>query len=156
MLKEAAILLVITVTSGLILGFVHELTRENIEKQELLAIESACREVFSQAERFEEMDYFPSEKLKKSLSENGVSIGKVYLASGRGGEFLGYIVESASSEGYSGTIDLYTGVTAEGRLNGVSILEINETVGLGMEAGNVLVPQFSDKKAQIFSFTKTF
>ena len=47
------------------------------------------------------------------------------------------------------------GVTSEGRLNGISILSISETPGLGMQAGEVLVPQFADKDVKTFQYTKS-
>lgn len=154
MLKEAAILLIITAFAGLMLGFVHELTRKNIERQEILAVENACHEVFAQAAGFELTDAVLSGELQNELSGDGVKIGKIYHALDESKNLLGYIVESASSKGYGGTIDLYIGVTLDGRLNGVSILQINETVGFGMEAGNVLVPQYEGRKAEIFTYTK--
>ena len=45
MLKEAGILFAITLLSGLILGFVYELTKEPIRIQEERAIQEACSEV---------------------------------------------------------------------------------------------------------------
>ena len=40
-------------------------------------------------------------------------------------------------------------------LKGVSILSISETAGLGMRAGEVLVPQFAGKQAESYVYTKT-
>ena len=50
---------------------------------------------------------------------------------------------------------IYMGVTLEGTLNDISILEIAETAGLGMEAPKVLAPQFHDKQVESFVYTKT-
>jgi electron transport complex protein RnfG len=47
------------------------------------------------------------------------------------------------------------GVTLDGTLNGISLLSISETAGLGMRAGDVLVPQFTDKNVESFTYTKT-
>ena len=47
------------------------------------------------------------------------------------------------------------GVQTDGTLNGISILEISETPGLGMQAEAVLAPQFAGKQADSFTFTKT-
>ena len=47
------------------------------------------------------------------------------------------------------------GITKEGQLNGISILSISETAGLGMRAEEVLKPQFSGKIAEKFEYTKT-
>ena len=47
------------------------------------------------------------------------------------------------------------GVTTDGVLNGISLLSISETAGLGMRAGEVLVPQFENKDVDRFTYTKT-
>ena len=65
------------------------------------------------------------------------------------------VVESTSTEGYGGNIVLYLGVTNEGVLNDISILEIAETPGLGMLAPEELVPQFHEKNVDSFAYTKT-
>jgi electron transport complex protein RnfG len=154
MLKEAGILFLITLIAGLALGFVNELTKGRIAKQEAQAESDACKAVFSDASDFNEISFTPDETLILKLSENGVSTGKIYEAVDTAGNVLGYIVESASSEGYGGTIDLYLGIRNDGTLNGVSILEISETVGLGMQAEEVLVPQFAGKQVSQFTYTK--
>jgi electron transport complex protein RnfG len=155
MLKEAGILFIITLISGLALGFVNELTKGRIAQQEAQAQSDACKAVFADASDFNEISYVPSDALNLKLSENGISTGAVYEAVDTAGNRLGYVVESASSEGYGGTIDLYLGIRNDGTLNGVSILEISETVGLGMQAEDVLVPQFAGKNVSQFTYTKT-
>ena len=47
------------------------------------------------------------------------------------------------------------GVTLDGTTNGISLLAISETPGLGMKAEDVLVPQFTNKSVDAFSYTKT-
>jgi electron transport complex protein RnfG len=156
MLKEAGILFAITLVAGLLLGLVHEITKAPIQEQQEKAIQEACAAVLSgENMTFQEMDYTPDAETAEELAANGVSIGTVYEALSGDGTFCGYVVESTSSEGYGGDIVLYVGVTADGTVGGVSILELSETAGLGMEAPSVLVPQFADKKVDSFSYTKT-
>lgn len=155
MLKEAGILFAITLLAGLMLGFVYELTKEPIRLQEEKAIQEACRAVYVSAESFEEAAYVPSAELAAQLKETGVEIGTVYDALDAAGAHIGYVLESTTSEGYGGKITLYMGVTDEGQLNGISILSIAETPGLGMRAEEVLVPQFENVKADIFTYTKS-
>lgn len=161
MLKEAGILFAITLLAGLLLGFVYELTKEPRRMQQEKAIQEACAAVFSEEEYtaagigFQEYAYTPSAQLTAALAENGVTLGKVYEAVSQDGTSFGYVVESTSGEGYGGDIVLYVGVRMDGTVNGVSILEINETAGLGMEAPNVLTPQFAGKKVDSFQYTKT-
>ena len=68
---------------------------------------------------------------------------------------MGYVIETTSGEGYGGNITLYAGITNDGIVNGVSILTISETPGLGMRAEEVLVPQFAEKQTAVFNYTKT-
>ena len=142
MLKEAGILFAITLIAGLILGFVYELTKEPIRIQEEKAVQEACAQVFESAAQFAELPYEASEEMALELAETGVEIGTVFQAFGADGSLLGYVVQSTSTEGYGGDIVLYLGVTLDGTLNGISLLEISETPGLGMRAQEVLAPQF--------------
>lgn len=155
MLKEAAILFAITLLAGLVLGFVYELTKDPIRLQEEKAIQEACRKVFAQATDFEATSYSTSAVLTAELDEIGVEIGTVYDAVDASGSHLGYVVETTTSEGYAGEITLYMGVTDDGTLNGISILAIGETPGLGMRAEEVLVPQFENVPVTIFTYTKS-
>ena len=154
MLKDAFVLLLITLIAGLALGFVYNLTKEPIRIQQEKAIQKACQAVFAQAEKFDVVDYTPSPMLVNRLKEEGVTIGTVFEAKEGNGNSLGYVVESTSSEGYGGKITLYAGITKDGILNGISILSIAETPGLGMNAQSVLVPQFENVPATVFTYTK--
>ena len=154
MLREAGILFAITLIAGLVLGVVNELTKEPIRIQQEKAVQEACRAVFAEAASFEEMEYAPADELQQELSAAGVKLGRVYRALGSDSAMLGYVLESTSTQGYGGNIVLYLGVTNEGTLNDISILEISETAGLGMLAPDELVPQFHDKKVESFIYTK--
>ncbi len=50
------------------------------------------------------------------------------------GEIIGYVITVTDSEGYGGDITFSMGVQMDGMLNGISILSISETAGLGMKA----------------------
>ncbi|MGN1145624.1 MAG: FMN-binding protein, partial [Acetatifactor sp.] len=137
MLKEAGILFAITLIAGLVLGFVYELTKEPIEVQRQKAVQKACAAVFSEASEFQELSYTVDDTLAASLAEDGVTIGTVYKALNADKAVLGYVLQATSSEGYGGNIVLYMGVTLDGVLNDISLLEISETPGLGMQAEKV-------------------
>lgn len=159
MWKEAGILFAITLTAGLVLGFVHELTEEPIRIQEEKAVQEACAAVFPKSSElgmsFEIREYTPGEELAAELAENGVEIGTVYAAVSQDKELQGYVVESISKEGYGGNLVLYVGVSTDNIVSGVSILEISETPGLGMKAEEELVPQFAQVQTDAFTYTKT-
>ncbi len=155
MMRDALILFAITLISGLMLGLVYQVTAQPRREQQERKIREACQAVFAQAEKFEEVSYTPNEALAQQLAGDGVKIGTVYQAFDSADCLAGYVIETTSGEGYGGNITLYAGITNDGIVNGVSILTISETPGLGMRAEEVLVPQFAEKQATGFTYTKT-
>ncbi len=156
MLKEAGILFAITLVAGFLLAFVHELTKEPIRLQEEKAVQEACASVFASADHFEQLQYtFLETPLAAELAENGVKPGAIYGALDAAGNTLGYVIETTSTRGYGGNIVIYTSVTVDNTINGISFLEISETPTLGLEAEPVLGPQFVGKEAAQFTYTKT-
>lgn len=157
MIKNAIILFVITLIAGLLLGFVYENTKDIIAKQEADAKVAAYKEVFNNANTFEEFS-FDKEETLKDFEINGFeadSIDEVMKALNSNNELLGYAFTITTSEGYGGDITFTMGVSKNGTVNGISILSISETAGLGMEAEKVLKPQFANKKVDSFVYTKT-
>ena len=71
------------------------------------------------------------------------------------GAVLGYVITVTTKEGYGGDIRFTVGITKDGTVNGIAILEIAETAGLGMRAEEVLAPQFADKSVEQFEYTKS-
>lgn len=155
MIKNTVILLAITLVAGLLLGVVYDITKEPIKEQELKAKQQACKEVFSAASDFEATEV---KKIDNSLwAEVGYenqSIDEVMCAKDSAGELLGYVITVTSKEGYGGDIVFAVGVSLDGTVNGMSILSIAETAGLGMRADEVLKPQFANKQVSKFSYTK--
>ena len=154
---DASILLLITVVAGLILGFVYQITKEPIAAAEEKAAKAAYQEVFPEAAGF-------SDKLELAVPEGestweqnyaGVDLDNVLMATDAEGVCLGYVLTMTSHEGYGGDITFTMGIQNDGTLNGISLLSISETAGLGMKAGTVLVPQFAGKQVSQFTYTKT-
>ncbi len=157
MLKDAAILFAITLISGLVLGFVHNLTKEPIAAQEELKKNEAYRNVFSDAQRFEASDV-TSQEATQLVTESGfdASVEEMANAYDSADNLLGYVITVTDHEGYGGDITFAMGVRLDGTLGGVSILSISETAGLGMRAEEVLVPQMPGKNlSQQISYTKS-
>lgn len=152
--KDGVILFAITLIAGLLLGFFYQITKDPIAKQQELAVQKACAEVFADAD-FEALAYASSADLQETLAAEGVEIGTVFQALDSQGETAGYVVETTSANGYGGDIVLYVGITKEKSVSGVSILSISETPGLGMKAEDVLIPQFKNKAATTFTYSKT-
>ena len=160
LVRDAAILLVITLFSGLILGFVFQITKEPIALAEEKAAKKAYSEVFPSALEFELTEELPLDSLSGDSAwleagYEGVSVENVLRALDKDGTLLGYVLTVTSHEGYGGDITFTVGIANDGTLTGISILNISETAGLGMKAEEVLVPQFSNKKVSVFTYTKS-
>ncbi|WP_044957126.1 FMN-binding protein [Butyrivibrio sp. LC3010] len=155
MLKNALILFVITLVAGVSLGFVYQVTKEPIAYQNELAQIKANQAVFSDAADFEDVAI---DEEKKAAVLSGADYGKIDIVSAKkavdaSGNGLGYVVQ-VSSGGYGDKIVFTVGITNDSNVNGISIISINETPGLGMNAEKVIVPQFEGKPAAQFSVTK--
>ena len=160
MIKDAAILLIITLFSGLLLGLVYQITKEPIALAEERAAKEAYSEVFPSASDYQMLENLSLDSLSEDTAWleagfEGVSIENVLEAQDQGGALLGYILTMTSHEGYGGDITFTMGISNDGTLNGISILSISETAGLGMKAEDVLKPQFADKNVPSFTYTKT-
>ena len=158
MIKDALILFAITLIAGLMLGVVNDITKEPIAQQEQKAKNEACQNVFAVADSFEAQELADSAQIEQVLTDAGISgadIDELMAAKDASGALLGYVITVTDHEGYGGDIQFSIGITNEGTLNGISLLSISETAGLGMRAGEVLVPQFADKNVSKFTYTKT-
>lgn len=155
MMKNTGILLVITLVAGLLLGLVYQITKDPIAEQEAKAKQEACKEVFADAASFENVELADIDM----ASWNGQGYAKetvdeVMSAQDASGNLLGYVVTVTTKEGYGGDIQFTLGIRLDGTVNGISLLSISETAGLGMRAEEVLKPQFADKNVEKFEYTK--
>ncbi|MDD3367997.1 MAG: RnfABCDGE type electron transport complex subunit G [Lachnospiraceae bacterium] len=157
MLKDAAVLFVITVIAGLMLGTVYTVTKEPIAHQEALAKEAAQKEVFPDAASFEPVADFDTAAAHEVIAANypQEDIDEVYSALDANKAVIGYVVTVTTHEGYGGDIQFSLGIQSDGTLNGMSILSIAETAGLGMRAEEVLKPQYAGKQVETFEYTKS-
>lgn len=151
MIKDAAILFAITLISGLLLGVVYEVTKEPIAVQEAKRKNEACKEVFQDAVNFETLELSAPETGKMAAA----TVNEVSKAVAEDGTVLGYVLDITTHEGYNGDIQFTMGIRLDGTVNGISLLSIAETPGLGMKAEDVLKPQFAEKNVSLFSYTKT-
>lgn len=152
-------LCIITLVSGLLLGLVYEVTKEPRAKQEESAKQEAYKDVFSEAESFEELKY-DEEAMAKYLTENGykktmVVINEVVAAKNTEGNEVGYVITITDKEGYAGDIKFTLGIQSDGTINGISFLSIGETAGVGMKATeSKFMNQFKGKKVDSFEALK--
>lgn len=159
-IKDALALTLITLVAGVALGGVYEITKDPIAKQEAQAKAEAYEQVFTDAAAFEavEMDDTLTKTIRDQLDQEGYkaqSIEEVMRAEDQSGETLGYAFTVVTSEGYGGDIRFSMGVQNDGTLNGISILSIGETAGLGMNADTpAFKDQFVGKQLEKLQYTK--
>ncbi|MBO6241685.1 MAG: RnfABCDGE type electron transport complex subunit G [Butyrivibrio sp.] len=153
MIKNALILFAITLVAGVLLGIVYQVTKEPIAYQEKLAQDKANQSVFADASTFNEVAVDETAAGAAVAEVTGVTIESVKEAVDASGTALGYVIQ-VKAKGYGDFITYTVGITNEGNVNGISIISIAETPGLGMNAEKVIVPQFVDKIAQQFTVVK--
>lgn len=157
-LKDTLAITLITLVSGLALGIVQEITAGPIARQEALSKERAYKDVFPEAASFGTILSGEDESLEAYLDEKGYTaqnIDEVMQALDEEGSPLGYAFTVTSSEGYGGDIQFAMGVMDDGTVNGLSILSIEETAGLGMKADTEeFKSQFQNKNVEAFQYTK--
>lgn len=133
-------LLIITAIAGLILGWAYKITLEPIKQQNIKANNEAMKEVLPSAEGFQKIGAVTpeaGETLELQLAAEG-KVTEVYAAQ-KGSEAVGYAVKVAP-KGYAGLIEMMVGISNEGKVEGIKILNHSETPGLGANAPN---PEFS-------------
>ena len=123
-LKPALILFVICLVVTALLAGTNLLTKDKIAEQSALEAEQSRKVVLSDADSFEEAD--------------GYYIGKA------NNETVGYVFQT-EAKGYGGAVKVMTGISADGQITGVVILEHSETPGLGANAEKV---SFTDQFKQ--------
>ena len=160
-LKDAAILFVITLVAGLCLGAVHEVTLDPIAKAQEAAATKTYKEVFPEAAKFEQTDELTA-AVAASADEilaqgfGNVSVDDAQVAEAEDGSVLGLSDHCKFTEGYNGLVQISVGITSEGNLTGLGFLSISETPGLGMKASEPeFKGQFTGKAAQTLEVTKT-
>jgi len=107
--------LICTLASGLLAG-VNALTKSRILAQAQAEEEASLKEVLPQAEHFEPIKSGNDILYYKAHDKNGNLIGIVFKASGKG---------------YSSVIETMAGMTKEGKITAIKVINQSETPGLG-------------------------
>ncbi len=131
-IKNALILMAITLIAGFLLGLVYEVTKEPIAKQKEIATNNALKAVLESAESFE--------KIEDKNTEDAIK--DIYAAKARD-EVIGYAFLVSAKGGYGGDVEVMVGLdTKDGEVNGIDVLKHNETPGLGAKSDE---PEFKDQ-----------
>ena len=132
-------LFLICLVATALLGFTNQITAPKIEQLAIETENNAKKEVLSEAADF-------SDKMTATLDETEYSY---YEGLDGDKNVIGYVF-TTSAKGYGGDIKVMVGVDKSGSVTGVSILEISETAGLGMNAKNEsFLKQFLSKNGEI-------
>lgn len=158
-MKDAFALFAITLVAGVLLAAVYAITKEPIAQAELEARAAAYRTVFTDAAAFAADDSVDA-AVKNAETElaaagfTGVSVTDALYATGANGETLGCVM-TVGGKGYGGVIQLTMGITADGKLSGISILSHSETAGLGAKCTEeAFYGQYAGKPAQQLTVVK--
>lgn len=159
-IKDAIILFAITLISGLILGFVYDITKAPIAAAAKAAKNEAYAVVFPEAKDFEASDV-ETAKIAETADEisgkgfGHVTIDEVVDAKDASGNNVGRVITATSKDGYNGTVQLSVGIKSDGTVVGITFLTLAETPGLGMRAGEKdFYSQYANKNTKEFKLVK--
>ena len=152
-LKNTLILTAITLVAGLGLGLVYEITKAPIAQAQETAKKKAWQEVFPEADINDfaqvEVDEAAADQALADMGVNGTIDEACTVGD------MGYVVKATDKDGFGGSIQVTVGITSDGTVNGVSILSISETAGLGMKATEpAFYGQYEGKQAEKFAVSK--
>jgi len=139
------ILGVVCLIATLVLAVTYEVTRPKIEAELKREEQEALKEIITGADSFE----------AKSLD------GIDYFEARRSGALAGYCIK-ATVNGYNGFLRMIVGITPDGTVKGVRVLEHQETPGLGARIDEVrpgekepwFLRQFVGKEARTVTVKK--
>ena len=158
--KDAIILFAITLISGLVLGFVYDITKAPIAAAAKAAKNEAYAVVFPEAKDFEENEA-DTAKIAETADEiagkgfGHSNIDEVVTAKDESGNNIGRVIPSTSKDGYNGTVQISVGIKSDGTVVGITFLTLEETPGLGMRAAEKsFYGQYANKNTKEFKLVK--
>lgn len=134
-LKNAAILLGITLVAALSLSFVYELTKEPIEQAQLQEKAKAYAAVYTDAafENVEDADALL--QAYNATLPSGTVVNEILTANDAAGTHVGYVL-SVTASGYAGGVNIALGIEKSGVVVGYAVLAHSETPGFGANCEN--------------------
>ncbi len=127
MIKLGIILAIYCIVGCVGLAFVYNVTGRVIVQRQAADLQAGLHEVFPEASSFDKTDKITSTNPKITFSE-------AYIAKNTAG-VLGAAVKVIGPS-YGGDTTLLVGVSTEGTVTGVKVLENKDTAGLGANAAN--------------------
>lgn len=136
-LKLGLILFLITAISATILGISNNVTAGKIAEADRIANDNARKEALSVAEEFKLLN----ESEISSITNANPEVLEIYEGLDNSGELVGYVIKALVG-GFGGDIEVMTGISLEGKITGMKVLNHEETPGLGANATN---PEFQER-----------
>lgn len=115
-------LFLVTLISSSTLGFVYEITKEPIRMVEITKKNNAIKSVVPEFNNNPSTDFYKVAVGKDSLNFYRATLNE---------ELVGTAVETFTMKGFSGLIKLMVGFAPDGSIIDISVLEHQETPGLG-------------------------
>ena len=134
-LKDALILLCITLVAGLCLSFVYELTKDPIAQAELQKKYASYQAVMSDV-KFAELSEQEKAVLDATSYAPPATVDEILIAKDNSDNLVGFVMSVTSKNGYGGNIKVAIGVSADGKVTGFSPLSHGETAGFGARMEN--------------------
>lgn len=143
--KFGLILGVICLAATLVLALTYEITKPKIDEQLRIEEQAALKKIIPEADSFE----------PKTID------GIEYFEALKGSDLIGYCLK-VTGTGYGGYMRIIVGIDPAGTIKGVSILEHQETPGLGSKINEIkpgetepyFLRQFKGKSARTVTVKK--
>lgn len=127
-IKLGLVLTAYAVAACVGLAFVYGQTKSRIDQQDILNLELSIKELFPNADSFEDLGGVIQSP------DSGISFEDEYGIT-QNGERIGAVIQ-ASTGSYGGPIRVLVGVSADGTITRTKIMSHSDTPGLGANAGN--------------------
>ncbi len=125
-INMVATLSLVTAIAAAGLGFVHDFTKKPIEEAKIKAQGEAIKEVLPEFDKL-------GEPYKMLVEEGGDSLE--FYPAYKNDELVGTAIRTYTQKGFSGYISIMAGIDKSGNFSGYSVLEHEETPGLGSKMG---------------------
>ncbi|MDD3089714.1 MAG: FMN-binding protein, partial [Candidatus Omnitrophica bacterium] len=145
LLRFGMVLSSICLAATFVLALTYKVTRPKIEEQQKMAEQAALKLIMPDADGF----------------KTGKTGDIEYYEAYKSGKLIGYCVKAVGT-GYSGFIRMLVGITPDGTITGLEVLEQSETPGLGAKVKEIkpgahepwFTAQFAGKKASDLELRK--
>lgn len=117
LVKPVLVLFIICLVVTLALAVTNQVTKSKIAQANLDTERKSQQQVLPQAEAFAKKTAF----------------NKSFVVGTKGGKIIGYVF-TTSEKSYGGNVKVMTGISTEGKVTGVQLLETSDTPGLGLNA----------------------